>query len=160
MRTKILYPIIAHVLICIISFIAYNAFLMGPEGGILSVAISQWVNETIARVVMFCVVVIGLGITIISYFKMGRLLSFEDKHNAIFGVLSVLFINVLVFVFFAIFTKDNSLTTVEYYSKMTFNAPFFPILFTLGWCGIISVIATSFLPSIIMFLGYLYGLRE
>ncbi len=153
MYLKVFYPILVHTIVCACWNLLNYLFFIGPEPGRLTQYVYNFVNQKLATIMMITVAIIGLGITIITYFKVGSQMQITNGIIKIMSILSIAFLNILTLLILLICTQSTNSTI--YISQLTFSSPFFILATQLGLKGIGASIIISTFPSALMLLGYL-----
>ena len=158
MRTKKFFPILIHIIVCVCWYVLNYLFLIGPEPGILTQYIYNFINQQLAIIMMMAIIIIGTGITFYVYFNVGKQIQDIKTNDKIISILGVIFFNLLILL--AIFTCTKNISLTIYYSQLTINAPFFALIAQFKLSEFSSLIFCSTIPSIMMFCGAIWGRFE
>ena len=145
--------LLVHIVICMCWVVLNFLFFVGPEPGILTQYIYNFVNHQLAVTIIIMIYIIGLPLTLSIYFNMGKQIQCID--NKTISIVSITLFNFGILLVIYFFTKD--IDFVKYWSQLTLNAPFFVLIVQFPDFGIWSMIFFALVPSMMLFIGYIKG---
>lgn len=148
MNKKLFRPLFINTLLCGICYAIFRLTLMGPEAGILF----QRFPILDRPIVIFAVVIVQVFV-ILLYFHIGKkICSFSML--SLFSIAGVSIMNIVYILIIYCFNNDIKSAIKEF--TVFLNAPFF-LMSVLSEFNVISNIILVFMPSIIIFIGNVYG---
>ena len=153
MNKKVLYPLLIHLCLCIISYIIFRLIWMGPEGGLLAQYLPQNIMPMIF--VLTCIMEIIIGII---YFFVGKKISSFSRYAILSICMIIIFEILCISIIWLI--GDNIFDSFSSFAFM-FGTPFMLL------SAIIDItannmhealnIAIDFIPIILILIGNVYG---
>lgn len=147
MSKKNFYPLIVHILLCVIYYLLFRLIWMGPEGGTILAYFSA-INAKIAFIVSIVVQVVAILI----YFYIGKKACSFLRHPLL-AIGSICILNAISVMIIYFFNKDIGAAMKTF--AIFGGAPFF-VLNLLSNLNIFVNIITVIAPSVIMLAGYLF----
>lgn len=149
MKNKIFYPLMVHILLCIVCFIVFMLTWMGPEAGL----IFQYFPDINGQFIFILSAVFQV-IVILIYFHVGKnICSFSPR--SLFAIISVSIANILNIIIVYCF-YHNIAAALEFFLGFGGGTPFF-FIYLMGHFFVVIKIIIVIAPSLIMFAGNVYG---
>lgn len=150
MSKKKFYPLIVHILLCVIYYLIFRLIWMGPEGG----SVLVYFSDTNVKIVFiaFILSIVVQAVALLIYFYIGKNTCSRLRHP-FFTIGSICILNVINVVIIYFFNKDIGAAMKTF--AIFGGAPFF-ILNLLSNLNIFANIITVIAPSVIMLAGYLF----
>lgn len=148
MYKKLFYPLIIHILLCVICCLIFILTWMGPEGGLLF-----YYFPNMDRKIIFILTAVVQVIVVLIYFYVGKkMCSFSPR--SLLAIASICILNIISVMIIYCFYRDIG-AAMKLFAVFG-GAPFF-FLNVMNDLNIVTNIIAIIAPSVIMFAGSVYG---